>query len=448
MQTSDITTLPKDSWQLEAEAADYEAWYSELIAKFRVTDRHLDLGNLPTGLDARNATLHNWYSLKEAFSPSLPSWIVEHLKQNYAFEVAKAFDPFLGSGTTGITLVQQGITVDGVEYNPFIHLVAKTKSLYPLMSRKAIELNIEQIDFDSQKQLQDIPNLSTLNNSSYFHRADVQTFVSVVSQIRAMECDSATQCFMLLGVAAAIDDVANLRKDGRALRFSNKANRPSAKSAIKQRWENMLGELGKVKFLGDFRVFAGTALESASVTSERDYDLVLFSPPYLNNFDYSEIYKLELWLLGYVKSQSEWQTLRRQSLRSHPSVRFTSTSSLLSSRATTDIGEKLVSMQNSDCLGDRRTKQSMHGVITGYFDDMHKVLTEQWQLLKRGGFLVYVVANSRHKWLPIATDVIIGEVAQRIGFTPEELIILKKRNGRTRQKAFLHESVVIMRKPN
>ena len=60
---------------------------------------------------------------------------------------------------------------------------------------------------------------------------------------------------------------------------------------------------------------------------------------------------------------------------------------------------------------------------------------------------MYVVANSRHKFLPVATDVILGEIAQRIGFEPLELLILRHRNGRTRQKAYLRESAVILRKP-
>ena len=78
---------------------------------------------------------------------------------------------------------------------------------------------------------------------------------------------------------------------------------------------------------------------------------------------------------------------------------------------------------------------------------MYQTLLEQWRVLKPGGVIAYVVANSRHYYLPVATDIMMGEIARCIGFEPLGLVVLKKRNGRTRQKLFLRESVVFIRKP-
>jgi DNA modification methylase len=86
-------------------------------------------------------------------------------------------------------------------------------------------------------------------------------------------------------------------------------------------------------------------------------------------------------------------------------------------------------------------------MILGYFDDMYVALKEQWRVLRGGGVLVYVVANSRHYYLPIATDVMLAEIARCIGFETLDLVVLRKRNGRTRQKSFLRESAVFLRKP-
>ena len=49
---------------------------------------------------------------------------------------------------------------------------------------------------------------------------------------------------------------------------------------------------------------------------------VPYSPPYLNCIDYTEVYKLELWLLELVKTQAEFRQVRLGTLRSHPSVKF------------------------------------------------------------------------------------------------------------------------------
>ena len=43
----------------------------------------------------------------------------------------------------------------------------------------------------------------------------------------------------------------------------------------------------------------------------------IFSPPYANCFDYTEIYKLELWFGEFVKNYSDLKQLKKSSLRSN-----------------------------------------------------------------------------------------------------------------------------------
>jgi DNA modification methylase len=213
----------------------------------------------------------------------------------------------------------------------------------------------------------------------------------------------------------------------------------------------MLGDVEAVQFRGEFRVLRGTATNLQQILhrsrGKARFDAILCSPPYLNNFDYSEIYKLELWLLGFIQNYSQWRQLRSATIRSHHSVKFTSTNYLAKDPATQDLSQRLTEMTTSLCLDTHEARHRMGPVIMGYFDDMYLALQQVWQALRPGGILTYVVANSRHAFLPVATDVLLGEICQRIGFEPLEIVILKKRNGRTRQKKFLRESVVIMRKP-
>ena len=46
-------------------------------------------------------------------------------------------------------------------------------------------------------------------------------------------------------------------------------------------------------------------------------DGIIFSPPYANCFDYTEIYKLELWFGGFVHEYADLKKLRCKSLHSH-----------------------------------------------------------------------------------------------------------------------------------
>jgi len=46
-------------------------------------------------------------------------------------------------------------------------------------------------------------------------------------------------------------------------------------------------------------------------------DLAVFSPPYPNSFDYTDVYNIELWTLGYLKNSASNRALRRATLCSH-----------------------------------------------------------------------------------------------------------------------------------
>ncbi len=49
-------------------------------------------------------------------------------------------------------------------------------------------------------------------------------------------------------------------------------------------------------------------------------DLAVFSPPYPNSFDYTDVYNVELWTLGYLDSPAKNTALRKQTLRSHVQI--------------------------------------------------------------------------------------------------------------------------------
>jgi DNA modification methylase len=448
---------PKEEW--------IEEWYTDLERHFEIEAcENGELRHLCDPGENLGVPVHSWYNLKEAFSPQFPTWIVDHLGANFGFKINRALDPFCGGGTTLIALSQVGIRAVGVEYNPFIASMARSKSAWQLYDLEEIRRVLEHIEVDVPPRTRiSWPQLTTVKQTRYFRRDDVRALLYVVSQISDLECSDLTKQFLHVGIAAAIEDVANLRKDGRALRYVKKPGRPSAQAAMRQHWMRNLDDLKKlhrqdgINRSAESAVWLGSALnlmelhdpwddEAQSELRASSFDLVLYSPPYLNNFDYSEVYKLELWLLGYLDSYEGWRELRRGTVRSHHSVKFTETSHLASDSVTAQIAEHLLSLGESQRLKGYAAN-TMPPVIAGYFDDMYLALKEQLRVLEPGGFLVYMVANSCHSNLPIATDVIIGEIARLVGFEPLKLVVLHQRNGRAGEQRFLRESVVIARKP-
>ncbi|MDX2159894.1 MAG: hypothetical protein SF162_01080 [bacterium] len=421
----------------------FEQWYSELQVNFKSLT-HPD-PDLVSAVSNANQPIHRWYSLKEGFSSALPVWVVNFLSTTYNAKISRVIDPFVGGGTTGVSLALTGMDVDGIEYNPFIRFVSNTKSQYPRLLKADLLQAIARVDFEAEHDSIQLPVLTTLNNTQYFRYEDVSLMCLIIHQIRRLQIHTVVRDALLLGVAAAIDSVGHLRKDGRALRYAEKPHRPTAKIAIEAQWAKILEDVERFTFRSAFNVHHGSAVNLRDVAEDCTYDLALYSPPYLNNFDYSEIYKLELWMLDYISNTEDWRALRKSSLRSHPSINFDRPSVFDGLPEMGEIYAKLKCMKQATILTGESSAISK--IVIGYFEDMYLALKEQWRILKPGGFLVYIVANSRHKYLPIATDVILGEIARQIGFVPLNLVTLKHRNGRTRQKKFLRETATILRKP-
>jgi hypothetical protein len=194
--------------------------------------------------------------------------------------------------------------------------------------------------------------------------------------------------------------------------------------------------------LGDGRLPTQMGVTSASV------DLVLTSPPYPNNIDYSEVYKLELWLLGFMASTTQFLQLRKSTFRSHP---------------TSELPEPPTEFLREIGSGDLRTifepllertesspEKWRHRLLLGYFSDMWTSLSQQYQCLRRKGRAILVVGNSLHGGAHspylIPTDLAVATMAKRLGFKVEAVKVARGLKRRLSGNHFLRESVIVLEK--
>src|SRR5439155_9892825 len=127
-----------------------------------------------------------------------------------------------------------------------------------------------------------------------------------------------------------------------------------------------------------------------SIDSE-SVGLFLYSPPYLNLIDYSEVYKLELWMLEFIRTQDEFRTLRLGTLRSHPSVTFPKRNILEAAkhhRVICLIGAM------AEFVTQHSARPEVGPTIWNYFEDMYCALPEQYRCLDPGGRVACVGGKS------------------------------------------------------
>ena len=407
--------------------------------------------------------IHRWFPFKEGFSHGLFRWIVSTLGlQPSAYD--RILDPFCGVGTSLLAAqlqlpAQTGTTLLGVEVNPFIKFVAETKLNWHSYDVERIrtlfpEL-LKPLD-ENEIGLSETPSLSTIRNPSVFSPSTVQQLLGYRDRIKRECRDTPEVDFFLLGWAATIEKLSGVRRDGRALRFVQKNGVPTVSEALNEQWSLMLADLQTVGVRhpsaprpaqaivheGDGRELRIPDLEKDSV------DLVVYSPPYLNNIDYTEVYKLELWMSGKITTSEEFLELRRKTFRSHPSVRFPPTCILddYPEHQAHTLTSLLLESVPQDENQDWRQR-----LFKGYIDDMLTSLGRQHDVCKPGAFVVCVVGNSMHgrKNHPIiiATDLIVASLAHLAGFELAQLQVTRQLRRRDHANRFLRETILVLRKP-
>ena len=145
--------------------------------------------------------------------------------------------------------------------------------------------------------------------------------------------------------------------------------------------------------------------DSREMRFNKQYDLSVFSPPYPNSFDYTDVYNVELWMLGYLAHSESNRDLRQATLASHVQ--------LLRDYPTAPSGSETL---NSVLKQLREVKESLWSswipqMIGGYFNDLTAVLNQVISSLSDRGQCWMVVGDSRYAGITIPVAKILGELS-------------------------------------
>lgn len=463
-----LTDLPRGVRHLLNEYQSFERGLPLKEAKPQFHDMVRFNGN-------KGRPVHGWYAFKEGFSADLLSWVC----RTAGIELdglSSMLDPFCGAGTSLLSAQlgyrgKRTLHAYGIEHNPFIRFVAQAKLSWPQYRIPKIEDLIAKLStacLPTRTEQYEVPKLSTIQDSRVFRPAVVQELLAFRHRIRDELGGEPEESFFLLGWAAIIEQASGVRKDGRALRLTEKRNTPPVSRLLRRQWESMLGDLKNLEREGvkptnvvcriihaDGRTLTPPDSEVEDKSQKIDglggktFDLVVYSPPYLNNIDYSEVYKLELWLSGHIRTHQQFRELRLGSLRSHPSIKFPDTA--LVDDLPEDVWARRLRDSLLRSLPDNRDRTWRVRLVRGYVDDMYQALSTQFTVARPGATVVCVVGNSLHGGkehpIPIATDLLISALGQTVGLEVALLQVARQLRRRDHSNRLLRESVIFMRRP-
>jgi hypothetical protein len=168
------------------------------------------------------------------------------------------------------------------------------------------------------------------------------------------------------------------------------------------------------RLCASYQVLRGDA--RALIPPNGGYDLAVFSPPYPNSFDYTDVYNVELWVCGYLRSNTDNHNLRLSTLRSHVQIKRSFNAPVHNSRTLERVASDL------DGVRAKLWDQDIPAMVSAYFADMNGILSKLHESLIAGGRIYMVVGDSQYAGVRVPVAQILTELALAAGFqtTAEE----------------------------
>lgn len=388
-----------------------------------------------------------WHHFKEAFPPEL----IRHAVRSSDLDVSWCLDPFGGSGTTALACQMLGISSTTIEVNPFLADVIRAK---------LCEYDLDGIT-SALAEVRKTARRGGPAASEYFSTVP-PTFLEPGVGDRWIFNEGAAN--RLAAILHAIDGVTNL-DDQRLLRVIIGGMLTQVSNVIvsgkgrryRRNWRTtglvddhvdaLFAQRAQVA-IGDLRTFSARPqvdsrvlrADSRKLEADQKHQISIMSPPYPNSFDYTDVYNLELWILGYLRESADNRLLRTATLTSHVQLarnypQSPNGSSLLDS-----------TLEQLDKVKDKLWSPWIPAMIGGYFADLLTVLTHVRSSLDKHGKCWMVVGDSSYSGTPIPVARILQELAPAHGWHVTEARPLRHMKSSAQQgwRANLAESIVVL----
>lgn len=418
-----------------------------------------DYSNLVHFQTTNDIPFQRWYSYREGYSYKL----VEKLIKKYNI-TGPLLDPFVGSGSSILAGRRMHLKTYGIDVNPLSIFISKVENT-DYNDADIDNIKAEIFMFNQLKRDMKVRKTNFELASKYFNKDILQAMLQLREHINSISNPKTRDVFFLSWLSI-LESVSNVKKEGNGLKYKNRKRKKSGYINIPiEDWENEHFPDNKFVYVSDkiinniqkiiedlssnyitapkATMILGSSIENVLSVPEQ-VELTVFSPPYVNFFDYFEIHKIELWLGEFINEQNDLRKLKRTGLRSNASASV--------AKALTNSNE---SIQHLTAILETKKLWSnrIPSVIAGYFDDMENLLINLYKKTTVDGVIAIVVGNSAYAGILIPSDLLIAEIGEKIGFKVDKIVVTRHLTTSSQQRkylndvmSFMRESILIFRK--
>jgi DNA modification methylase len=433
----------------------------------------IDMAEWGTFKDSLKAPVHRWFTYPAGFSYKS----VHHSIKSFGISMGQTiYDPFMGSGTTNLTAKTLGINSCGVEAHPFVFKIAQAKLNWDIKTTE-VSTVIDYIQNHFKTELHELMKLPDFDIEHHFPELllkcyEKKTLIellvlrNIISNIKLN--NEGIRHFFFVVVTALLRQISTAAT-GWPYIAPNKTKSTSVHKNVLVELSHLARskiediELIKFESKGRFTksehlLIHGDARNTKEYIKETSIDHVFTSPPYLNNFDYADRTRLELYFWGEAKTWGDISKEVRAKLMTSATTQIVRNDNKyrLSQSFQTECPKitEFVSAavyQLSELRKTKGGKKSYDLMVAGYFNDIYQVIKEVYRVLKPNTKALFVLGDSAPYGVHIPTDRLIGDIGLCVGFNDYNIEVLRKRgdkwkNNPQRHRVSLRESIVILSK--
>jgi DNA modification methylase len=411
-----------------------------------------------------DAPIHRWFRYPIDFNFNV---VEEYFKKYHIQNDDLVLDPFLGSGTTCVCAKNMGINSIGIDAHSFVSWIAKVKLNW--------EFDLIEFKFIITNHIREIltsdENIIFNDKNPLFDKIyskDILKELYLILNIIIKEPNLVIRDFYKLALISILRKVSNsnasfpyILPKNKKLNLTNSSIKIYTEKLWLMYWDLLYITKINKKF-GNVNINNGEKYGDArnfKFIDNESIDLIFTSPPYLNNIDYADCTRLEMYFLKEAKTWKDLTDLIRTKLivsATHQAVALKISKDILPNE---EFKEKtrtnLIHIKNklSEIRNSKEKGKEYDIMCIQYFNDMYQCLNEMFRSLKTGKQCLIILGDSAPYGIYIPTDKIIKELALQIGFKNAKINILKKRGnkwnsikGKRTHKISLRESLLILDK--
>ena len=406
----------------------------------------------PAFANNKTQPIHRWVPWIAGFSKE---FVNDSIKR-YIDGTGTILDPFAGVGTT---LVESHITGNdsiGFEINPYAYFACKTK--------------INSIQIDEEKFNEEIERFSTfyLKNLNSKYRVRSKVPEGFKTKIDFYSPKVLHKVLILMDFIETIEDqtIADLFKlafTSTMVKYSNYSYEPSlgtrrgsGKSDIEDYDVSAVTIQKLLEFLKDIawikktvsnqrvpksRIINDSFFNYKDHLTKKTVDLIITSPPYLNNYHYNRNTRPQIFWLGFANGPADLKPLEENNFGNFwQTVRGRERIDPIFNVPDIDLIEKIEQIRKINPEKGVYGGSGWANYAMSYFNDCYKFSNGIDYTLKKGGTALVVIGNSILQGVTIPTDEYFSKIAETVGLETVEIHIPRsKRIG----NSIIHSNVRI-----